>query len=448
MRKKTYLYSLLATVVICCLIVMNLLPGIMFKKGLTALNAKNYVAAHRYIGFAKKMKPNNKEYKYNYVMALAGITPTYAVQKEMFDLTANQAEDSSARLAQVQVDFWKRRIMNSYGHNYIEQTPYGNNILRWDVSTFPLKVCIDFPMEDNLPQYYRAEITKAFYQWQNSTSFLKFTFVNNVKDAQIVVKFLPLPDNNCSKSGCKYVVAYTEPTIKNNKLKKMTITMYDKDAYGNYFSDKELYNTILHEIGHSLGIMGHSYSTDDLMYMSNEEQQQNSIYVRFRSSFQYISAKDINTIKLLYNLAPDITNLPNSSINKEKLIYPPIVLGSLEDRQMDKIREAQNYIKKAPNLPIGYIDLGIAYAESGKRQKSIQALTKALELSTTPNDQFIAYFNMAVVEMNIGDLSKAMEYAQQAQQISNTEEVSDLISNISHAVNTKKKPFDDNYISN
>lgn len=132
----------------------------------------------------------------------------------------------------------------------------------------------------------------------------------------------------------------------------------------------------------------------------------------------------------------------------EKLIYPPIVLGSLEDRQMDKIREAQNYIKKAPNLPIGYIDLGIAYAESGKRQKSIQALTKALELSTTPNDQFIAYFNMAVVEMNIGDLSKAMEYAQQAQQISNTEEVSDLISNISHAVNTKKKPFDDNYISN
>lgn len=448
MRKKTYLYSLLATVIVCCLIVMNLLPGIMFKKGLTALNAKNYVAAHRYIGFAKKMKPNNKEYKYNYVMALAGITPTYAVQKEMFDLTANQAEDSSARLAQVQVDFWKRRIMNSYGHNYIEQTPYGNNILRWDVSTFPLKVCIDFPMEDNLPQYYRAEITKAFYQWQNSTSFLKFTFVNNVKDAQIVVKFLPLPDNNCSKSGCKYVVAYTEPTIKNNKLKKMTITMYDKDAYGNYFSDKELYNTILHEIGHSLGIMGHSYSTDDLMYMSNEEQQQNSIYVRFRSSFQYISAKDINTIKLLYNLAPDITNLPDSSINKEKLIYPPIVLGSLEDRQMDKIREAQNYIKKAPNLPIGYIDLGIAYAESGKRQKSIQALTKALELSTTPNDQFIAYFNMAVVEMNIGDLSKAMEYAQQAQQISNTEEVSDLISNISHAVNTKKKPFDDNYISN
>ncbi len=438
----------MATVIVCCLIVVNLIPGFFFKKGISELNSKNYEQAHKYLNVARKMKPNNKEYKYNYVMALAGITPTYNVQKEMFELAKNKIEDSSARLAQVQVDFWKRRLMNTYGHNYIEQTPFNNNILRWDISTFPLKVSIDFPMEDNLPQYYRAEITKAFYQWQNSTSFLKFTFVNNAKDAQIVVKFLPLPKNNCTKSGCKYVVAYTEPTIKNDKLKKMTITMYDKDAYGNYFSDKELYNTILHEIGHSLGIMGHSYSTDDLMYMSNEEQQNNNIYVRFRSSFQYISPKDVNTITLLYNLAPDISNVAIASIKKDKLIYPPIILGSLEDRQMDKLKEAQNYVKKAPNLPIGYIDLGIAYAELGKRQKSIQALTKALELSNTPDDQFIAYFNMAVVEMNIGDLGKAMEYAQHAQQINNTEEVSELISNISHAVNTKKKPFEDNFISN
>lgn len=447
MRKKTCFYTILATVAICCLIVVNILPGIFFKKGLSELKLKDYETAHKYIGYAKKMKPNNKEYKYNYVMALAGITPTYDVQKEMFELTENKVEDSSARLAQVQVDFWKRRIMNTYGHNYIEQTPYGNNILRWDISTFPLKVCIDFPIEDKLPEYYRAEITKAFYQWQSSASFLKFTFVNNQKDAQIIVKFLPLPENKCSKNGCKYVVAYTEPTIKNNKLKKMTITMYDKDAYGNYFSDKELYNTILHEIGHALGIMGHSYSTDDLMYMSNEEQQQNNIYMRFRSSFQYISPKDINTIKLLYNLVPDISNVPISKINNEKLIYPPIVLGSLEERQMDKLNEAREYIKKAPQLPLGYIDLGIAYAELGKKHKSIEALKKALELSTTPNDQFIAYYNMAVVEMNIGDLRIAMEYAQKAQQINNNEEILELISNISHAVSTKKKPFEDNYIS-
>ena len=217
----------------------------------------------------------------------------------------------------------------------------------------------------------------------------------------------------------------------------MTITMYDKDAYGNYFSDKELYNTVLHEIGHALGIMGHSYSTEDLMYMSNEEQQ-NNIYTRFRSSFQYISSKDINTVTLLYNLAPDISNVPASRIKKDKLIYPPIILGTFEDMQMDKLKEAKNYIKKAPQLSGGYIDLGIAYAELNKKQKSIKALSKALELSKTPDEKFIAYYNLAVVEMNSGNLTAALEYAKQAQQINNSDEISDLIGNIMHSLNTKK----------
>lgn len=440
MRKKICFYSVLAGVVIAAIIVVNTLPEFFFQKGLKEYKAKNFVTAHKYIGFAKKLKPNNKDYRYNYVMALSGLTPTYDIQKEMFELTKDKASDSSARLAQVQVDFWKRKLLQTYGHNYIEQTPYDNRILRWDINSFPLKVSIDFPVEDSLPNYYRSEITKAFYQWQNSSKFLTFNFVNNSQDAQIIVKFLPLPGNNCSETGCKYVVAYTEPTIKNDILKKMTITMYDKDANGNYFSDKELYNTILHEIGHALGIMGHSFSTDDLMYMSNEEHQ-NNIYLRYRSSFQYISSKDINTITLLYNLAPEISNVPVSHIKKDKLIYPPIILGSLEDMNKGKLKEAENYVKKAPDLPGGYIDLGIAYAELEKKEKAIDALTKALELSKTPQDKFTAYYNLAVVETNLGSREKALEYAKQAQNIQNTEDLEDLILNLEHSLATNKKPF-------
>lgn len=445
MRKRIYFYSVLATVLVVCFCVINLLPGIFFKKGLKEYKNKNYVQAHKYFGIAKELKPKNKEYRYNYVSALAGLTPTYEIQKEMYSLSEDKSHDSAARLASVQVDFWKRKLLQTYGHNYIEQTPYDSSVLRWDTGSFPLKVSIDFPIEDKLPNYYRAEITKAFYQWQNSSQFLKFNFVNNTKDAQIVIKFLPLPKNNCNSRGCKYVVAYTEPTIKNNLLKKMTITMYDKDAYGNYFSDKELYNTILHEIGHALGIMGHSYSTDDLMFMSNEENQ-DSMYTRFRSSFQYISSKDINTILLLYNLAPDISDVPISKINKEKLIYPPIILGSVEDMNKGKLKEAENYVKKAPQLSGGYIDMAIAYAELGKKEKSIEALQKALELSKTTEEQYIAYYNLAVVEMNFGSLSKALEHAKQAQQINNTDDIADMIGNIEHSISTKKKPFKDNFI--
>lgn len=446
MRKRITFYSIVAAIIACGLIIFNMLPNFYFQKGLNEYKAKNFTAAYKHIAFAKNLKPKNKEYKYNYVLALAAMPPTYDVQKEMFELSEDKAFDSASRLAMVQIDFWKRRLLQTYGHNYIEQAPYDNRILRWDRASFPLKVSIDFPMEDNLPAYYRAEITKAFYQWQNSTNFLKFNFINNKKDADIVIKFLPLPENNCDAHGCKYIVAYTEPTIKNNILKKMTITMYDKDAYGSYFSDKELYNTILHEIGHALGIMGHSYSTDDLMYMSNQEQQ-NNIYTRFRSSFQYISSKDVNTITLLYNLAPEITNVPVSRISKDKLIYPPIILGTIEDMNKNKLKEAENYIKKAPELPGGYIDLAIVYAELGKKSKAIENLQKALSRAKTPDEQFIVYYNMAVVEMNSGTLTKALEYAHQAQLIKDNDEVADLIGNIEHAISSKKKPFKDKFLN-
>lgn len=445
MRKNFVIYSIIIAVLIGLTAAIHLLPAAFFKAGLNEYKVKNFEKAHKYFAIAKNLKPDNKEYKYNYVLALASIPPTYNVQKEMFELSKNNVTDSAARLALVQLDFWKRRILKKYGQNYIEQTPYDSLILRWDISSFPLKVYIDFPANDKLPEYYKNEITKALEQWESASGFLKFTFAQKAKNAHIVIKFLPLPENNCAGRVCKYVVAYTEPTIKVNMLKRMTITLYDKDAYGNYFSDKELYNTILHEIGHALGIMGHSYSTDDLMYMSNEEQQ-NNIYTRFRSSFQYISAKDINTVTLLYNLAPDISNIPVAKIKKEKLIYPPIILGTTEDMQMDKIKEAKNYIEKAPAIPNGYIDLAIAYAQLGQKKNAIKALNKALELSKTPQDFYITYYNLSVVEMNSQNLSKALVYARQAQEYVDSDEIADLISNIEHAKSTRKKPFKDNFI--
>ena len=134
---------------------------------------------------------------------------------------------------------------------------------------------------------------------------MKFSSTNNANDADILVKFENLPNDVCDGNGCKYVVGFTTPSIKNNILKKMIITLYTKDPNGNYFSDKELYNTILHEAGHALGIMGHSYSSDDLMYMATEG---SNFYTPYRSSFQYLSSQDINTIKLLYKLVPAITN--------------------------------------------------------------------------------------------------------------------------------------------
>lgn len=426
---------------------IKFLPAAYFNVGNQELKKENYESAYKYYSKAVHLSPSNPDYRYQYASVLSKLKPSIKVQKEMFELSEDPKKDRAVYLAKQQLNSWNTQIMSNYGSNYIEQVPYDNVVLRWNPATFPLKVAIDFPVESQMPEYYRNEITNAFYQWQNSTGFVKFTFVSSQKDADIIVKFLPLPQSNCDSTGCKYVVAYTEPLIKNRQLKNMTITLYDKDAYGNYFSDKELYNTILHEIGHALGIMGHSYSTDDVMYMASSKDNMSGIFSRYRSNFQYISLKDLNTIKLLYNLTPGITNTPLNDLKTDGLIYAPVVLGGFDRINKNKIKEAENYIKRAPDLPNGYIDLAAAYSESGNIKKAEQNLETALKLSKTAKDQYIIYYNYAVVYLNNNQPQKALPYAQKAREISNTEESAELISNIQHAISANKEPFKDKMIT-
>ena len=216
----------------------------------------------------------------------------------------------------------------------------------------------------------------------------------------------------------------------------MTIILYSNDPYGNFFSDKELYNTILHEIGHALGIMGHSYSSEDLMYMATEND--NNYYAPYRSSFQYLSSKDINTIKLLYKMFPNITNTPLENLETKGQIYAPIILGTSSQISSRKLKEAQNYVKNAPNIAGGYIDMGIAYAELNRYKDAIKSLQKGYTLTKSDNEKYIILYNLAAIYMNIQKYDTALEYAQQAKQLYDNEEIKELIMNIKHAKLTKK----------
>ncbi len=419
---------------------VNLIPEYYFKLGMNAYEKGDYQTAYKNFYSAKLIAPADTDYRYYYVQTLTKFKPTVRIQKEMFKFVEDGKDDSAHVAAGIHVAMWKSNINQQYGDNYIEQAPINNQIMRWNPKTFPLKVFVDLQDVSQVPDYYNTEITRAFGQWQASSGFLAFTFIDSPDSADIVVKFAPLPKNNCTELGCKYVVAHTIPTVKNNILKKMTITVYDKDANGSYFSDRQLYNTVLHEIGHSLGIMGHSYSTDDLMYMA-EDGAENPILTRYRSDFQYISIKDVNTLRLLYNIIPTITNTPLSEINTDNLIYPPIVLGTTKNMSTQKLKEAQAYIEQAPNLPNGYIDLAIAYDELGQFEKATESLQKAFNTAQSEMDKYIVLYNYAALYLNNDTPETALQYAKQAQGINNTEEVADLISNIEHAIETKTSPF-------
>ena len=413
----------------------KMLPEFYLNLGKNDFLQKNYVSAFKDLKIAVTLSPKNRDIRYYYAKTLINLVPTLQVQKELYKISQNKLSDSADLIANQQISNWKNQILSKTGENYIERVPFNDKILRWDAKKFPINVTIQNTCTNSLPGYYINELQKAFSQWQNSTGFIKFNFVNNPQDAQILVIIIPNTQNvNCTPGECKYVVASTEPSFKGDLLQKMTITFYDSDAKKQYFSKKQIYNTAVHEIGHALGIMGHSYNKNDVMYMesnsANEPSNQDD------TDFLFLSSADLNTLNLLYKLIPNITNTPLNEYDTSHQFFAPIVMGSDEQMTSGKIIEAQNYIKDAPNLPNGYVALSTAYSEQEEYTKAIETLNKALELSSTDEERFIVYYNLAINYMNIQDWENSLKHAQLAKQL-NTSSSSD-IDGLIEAINFNK----------
>ena len=426
--KRIFAIVLIVLTAIVFFSIHNLIPSFYLNLGKEAYIHKDYKKAYNLLGKAILLNSTDRDVRYYFVQTLIELPPTLEIQKSLYEVSQVNLPDSADLIADRQISKWRNQISLNVGENYIEQAPFNNEILRWDIKKFPLNVKIENDSQSNIPTYYENKIKEAFLQWQSTTGFVKIKFDDIEPD--ILVKIVSSKDNGkCREAGCKYVVAYTSPTLNGDVLKQMTITFYDFNNLGQPFSEREIYNTALHEIGHSLGIMGHSYNKDDLMYMQNNLSKD---YDSFRSDFQLISPVDLNTLRLLYKLIPNITNTKLKDFDTSHQFFAPIVMGTDEQINSRKMLEAQNYIKAAPNLPNGYIDLGAVYAEQKEYNSAIESLNKALELSSNDSEKFVVYYNMAVIYMNIRDWDNSLKYANIAKQLQpqSSAEIDGLIAGI------------------
>ena len=205
----------------------------------------------------------------------------------------------------------------------------------------------------------------------------------------------------------------------------MELNFYKTNPKMQNFSPREIYNTSLHEIGHTLGIMGHSDSPSDIMYSSSNGA---SLYAFYTSSLQYLSLQDLKTLALLYRIQPTITNTKN--INSENLYYAPLILGSEDARLRKKIEEYSAYIRQYPNFAAGYINISSVYVDMGDFDSALAALDKALPLAKTTDEQFLIYYNKSIIYYNKQDKSSAFNFALKAKSIKDDANVTELISDI------------------
>lgn len=398
-----------------------------FSKGKALYNAGQYDASVKFFERSLQTNPNNTAARYFLTLALSKGTPTYSHQEALYNMANSKTHDMAQSYAKSQIYTMKERLIEGMEDNYIYSAVQNKDILRWNTEAFPLKVYF----EQTNPNY-RDSIKKAFDQWGKASGFLQFREVFNPEESDIEIKFTPYSGQKCTSAVCDYAVATTTNTTdKYNRLNRMIITFNNTDPFGEPFSNTEIYNAALHEIGHALGIAGHSDNPNDVMYSSNNKTA--GSYSPYSNNIFYLSKRDLNTMALLYRLAPSITN--SKGWFYENLYYPPLILGNNEEILKKKLEEYQKYIDRYPNYSGGYINIATVYSSMGNNKKAQIALDKAFELSTNDNEKYLIYYNRAVMYYNNQDFDSALSCAKQALAIKNDETTNTLISDIEEMLN-------------
>ncbi len=177
----------------------------------------------------------------------------------------------------------KRNAENS-GDDYLAAVA-GSNLLRWKTDK-PISVYVkDGTGVDGYRTEYEESLRQAFDEWTEATSGkIKFVFVTDPSTAQMTVIWTN--DLHAPAMTAEAGIARTSfggSGIENAEISLLTLDPLKDGPLGK----NRLFNTCLHEIGHALGLQGHSPHTDDIM--------SGTLIVQ-----QGLSPRDIRTINALY----------------------------------------------------------------------------------------------------------------------------------------------------
>ena len=398
---------------------------IQYNIGMSFYSAKKYEQAIPWFERALLNSPSNNITRLYYVIALSKLKPTYSVQEKLYKISESKYEDQAKNFAKSRILMIKHDLLKDFEDNYIGHAIEGKDVKRWDMKSFPLKIYIE-NSNGKFPSYYKEEFQKAFQAWSDSTNFIKFKNVSTKEDADIYVEFPQNTQENCQ--NCAFTIANTYPIFAgDNLLKQMKISFFPKLPNGRDYLRSEVYHTAIHEIGHALGISGHSDNSEDVMYASND-----NVYSLNHIGQDYLSKRDLNTIVLLYRLKPSISN--NKKIYSENFYYPPLIIGSNDEILNKKLNEWLKYVEDYPNTASGYGNVATTYFDMGNFEKSLEYLKKAEEFANSPDEFWSIYYNRALIYYNLSDISNAKIYLQKAKELKNSKEIEDL----SNAINKLK----------
>jgi predicted Zn-dependent protease len=149
--------------------------------------------------------------------------------------------------------------------NYFRIDRSGNTLWNgkhWQPEKFPLKVYVKKSESENFKEIYKEFIDYSFKVWKKADNRIEYSFVNSSEKADIIISF---EDNLMDKYEENYLGLTDYELGENRSILRSTIEIGLIKFKNERLSDGEIKATIIHEIGHALGL-GHSTNSADLMY--------------------------------------------------------------------------------------------------------------------------------------------------------------------------------------
>ncbi len=213
---------------------------------------------------------------------------------------------------------------------YLQQNLKDSKIIRWPDQAFPIRFYIApfrWYRAQNEGYKYQQMVLDALRAWENaSNGKVKFQTVNILNDSHINLEW-----KRVDRKSLGYCHYHFDP---NGRLysAEVQIGLSDGVIHQKYMDENEVYHTILHEIGHSLGL-GHSPNKEDIMYTPHQ-------YGTTR-----LSEGDIESIKWLYRFpcASSVKDIANAySMHTDDI--DEIIYRISKDKPKSKFEEVKSSI--------------------------------------------------------------------------------------------------------